>query len=213
MKYITKLIKEKKNTKTFQEVFPTPESFAECYTTCGIPCKLQEDGEFADCNIKTVYYMLNANYANHHIDFYDESQFKNQVMTIIFEAGPAWQKAMSVQKKLLEFTVEEEDKQREIKRLVELLYSLDDTLISRFVYRFKKLFTEKNEKDALRAKGLRAIEIEIRKNVAEMSKKGAKAQKQYADGLCLKYFGNVEENWEECYALIKLIVDEYKNKE
>lgn len=223
------------DTRTFAEIFPSDEDFADFYENCGAPQRLLtgtgDDGiDYDQYGIAAIYFLLVSNYANDHIASYDENRFKLQVMQIIYEAGPAWQKAMGVQEKLLNMgpndilrgskaqykhngtwgknnttstngrtttngkdilnhaqhpdtapqsasapynelpyisdqqahkndstvdvvngiteagtsTVNEgntaEWTKDTVKGWVELLYSLDDTLCSRFIYRFKKLF-------------------------------------------------------------------------
>ena len=192
------------DTRTFCEVFPSDEEFADWYEHCGLPQRLRTGEDYANYGIKTIYALLISNYANDHIASYDENRFKFQVMQIIYEAGPAWQRAMVIQDKLLDMSDEQIHKgshmdstnkglwshfdktinnhaehpdtepsdttitelpyisdQRvqnnngqssadgeqhttwtkdNVKGLIELLYSLDDTLVSRFLLRFKKLF-------------------------------------------------------------------------
>lgn len=216
------------DTRTFAEIFPSDVDFKYYYEHCGAPQRLltglNADGiNYDEYGIEAIYFLLISNYANDHIASYDENRFKLQVMQIIYEAGPAWQKAMGVQEKLLNLTTQDifrgskatyksvgkltngernlinkaahpdsepnsndsvtpaepshEDPDKDyptfpaeltyvgeqntgyrkgisttdttntsewtkdtVKGWVELLYSLDDNLCSRFVYRFKKLF-------------------------------------------------------------------------
>lgn len=221
------------DTRTFAEIFPSDTEFASYYSTCGAPTRLltgvNADGiNYDNYGIEAIYFLLISNYANDHIASYDENRFKLQVMQIIYEAGPAWQKAMGVQEKLMNMSVndlhrgsqvihtqvgrweKENDGNRDsegssngkdianhalhpdtepttayteelpyisdqtvnkgnaskeqhdilhdegfstadvrntttwdkdnVKGYIELLYALDDTLCSRFIYRFKKLF-------------------------------------------------------------------------
>ena len=202
------------DTRTFSEIFPTDVSFEKFYNECGLPTRLltsTTEYDYTNYGIKTIYALLIAEYANDHISMYDENRFKFKVMSLIYEAGPAWQRAMAIQDKLLQmgdsliFKGSQQrsdhyvmwDKNGEsitnraahpeggapnppydattgkakkltyigeqavnqdtgkttddgwqtmnwtkdnVKGLVELLYSLDDTACSRFIYRFKKLF-------------------------------------------------------------------------
>lgn len=218
------------DTRTFAEIFPSDDDFADYYQNCGAPTRLltgtNADGiDYDNYGIKAIYFLLIANYANNHIASYDENRFKLEVMQIIYEAGPAWQKAMGIQEKLLNLTTQDifrgskathkaegkwtkgerhlqnraqhpdsepnssdsvtpaepshtdpdkdyptfpaeltyvgeqnsgydkgistadttntsEWTKDTVKGWVELLYSLDDTLCSRFIYRFKKLFVK-----------------------------------------------------------------------
>lgn len=95
------------DTRTFAEIFPSDTNFAEYYNNCGAPTRLMTgvgaDGiDYSKYNINAIYFLLISNFANSHIASYDENRFKLQVMSIIYESGPAWQKAMGVQEKLLE---------------------------------------------------------------------------------------------------------------
>ena len=194
------------DTRTFAEIFPSDEEFEDFYEDCGIPQRLLTGQKYTNYGIRAIYALLIANYANDHIASYDENRFKLKVMQIIFEAAPAWQRAMAVQDELLNmsdanihkgskmegrhyvrwdksgksinndaqhpdtepstntdeelpyissqrvskdtgWTTDDGSQSTEwtkdnLQGLVELLYALDDTLVSRFVYRFKGLFVK-----------------------------------------------------------------------
>lgn len=107
MATIDHLIFQGYDTRTFAEIFPSDEDFSDYYENCGAPNRLltgtAQDGiNYDNYGIEAIYFLLIANYANSHIVSYDENRFKLQVMQIIYDAGPAWQKAMGVQEKLLE---------------------------------------------------------------------------------------------------------------
>lgn len=61
----------------------------------------------SDDTMKTIYWLLMAEYANSTIASYDEKQFKYQVFATIFRYAPTWEKRMEIQKKLRELTDEE----------------------------------------------------------------------------------------------------------
>lgn len=88
-------------TRTFTDIFGDFETFEEAYNTNGIPVSLTSD------SIKTLYYLLYARYGNSHISSSDENQFKYKLFSTIFMYGPAWQKRLDIQKKLIGLTDDE----------------------------------------------------------------------------------------------------------
>lgn len=94
-------------TRTFAEIFPDPETFSAFYQDCGLPPKLLSGTEFGKYNITTIHSLLIAHYANSCIKSSDENRFKLEVMSIIFEYGPIWQKEMVMQDKILALTDDE----------------------------------------------------------------------------------------------------------
>lgn len=88
-------------TRTFTDIYGSLEEFKDDYTNSGIPTTL------SDSNISTLYYLLYARYGNSNIASSDENQFKYKLMSIIFMYGPAWQKRLDIQKKLMELSDDE----------------------------------------------------------------------------------------------------------
>lgn len=88
-------------TRTFTDIYGSLEEFKDDYTNSGIPTTL------SDSNISTLYYLLYARYGNSNIASSDENQFKYKLMSIIFIYGPAWQKRLEIQKKLMEMSDDE----------------------------------------------------------------------------------------------------------
>ena len=88
-------------TRTFSNIFTEYQDFEKDYVGCGIPTTLSND------NLKTLYYLLYARYGNSNISSSDETQFKYKVFSTIFMYGPAWQKRLDIQKKLVNLTDEE----------------------------------------------------------------------------------------------------------
>lgn len=88
-------------TRTFADIFTEFETFKEDYTNCGIPVTLN------DTNLTTLYYLLYARYGNSNIASSDETQFKYKVFSTIFMYGPAWQKRLDIQQKLVDLSDEE----------------------------------------------------------------------------------------------------------
>ena len=87
--------------KTLSEVFPDSTTFEQSYLTCGLPTKLLTGSEYQDYSISTIYALLMSNYSNSYIKSSDENRFKFEVMSIIFQYGPIWQKEMVQQSKIL----------------------------------------------------------------------------------------------------------------
>lgn len=87
-------------TRTFSEIFPTPEQFETEYKTSGV-----YDEENAISKVRFLYYLLCSRYANSNPASLDENMFKYQVFSTIFMYGPAWEvklKAQSELRKLIE---------------------------------------------------------------------------------------------------------------
>lgn len=83
-------------TRTFTNIYSDFESFKTDYIDCDIPTTLD------DTALKTLYYLLYARYGNSNIASSDETQFKYKVFSTIFMYGPAWQKRLDIQKKLID---------------------------------------------------------------------------------------------------------------
>lgn len=82
-------------TRTFTDIYSDFESFKTDYIGCDIPTTID------DTALKTLYYLLYARYGNSNIASSDEIQFKYKVFSTIFMYGPAWQKRLDIQKKLI----------------------------------------------------------------------------------------------------------------
>jgi hypothetical protein len=88
-------------TRTFTNIFESFEDFDEAYRDCGIPTTL------TNASLTTLYYLLYARYGNSSIASSDENQFIYKVMSTIFMYGPAWEKRLDIQKKLIELSDDE----------------------------------------------------------------------------------------------------------
>lgn len=88
-------------TRTFTDIYTELEDFKQDYTDNGIP------GTISEANLTTLYYLLYARYGNSNIASSDENQFKYKLFSIIFMYGPAWQKRLEIQKKLMELSDDE----------------------------------------------------------------------------------------------------------
>lgn len=85
----------------FTDVFPDLETFQTEYQNAKIAQRISTP------NVPTLYYMLYARYGNSTIASSDTNQFKYKLWTIIFSYGPAWEKRIEIQDKLLSLTDEE----------------------------------------------------------------------------------------------------------
>ena len=88
-------------TRTFANIFPTVSDFTTWYSTCGVPDVLLTGTDYAKYSISAIYFLLISYYANSHIKSSDENRFKLQLMAIIYEAGPVWQRQMYLQDKAM----------------------------------------------------------------------------------------------------------------
>ena len=88
-------------TRKFREIFDSNTAFVEAYTNSGMPKVLTDE------NLNTLYLLLFARYGNSSIASSDEQQFKYKVYSTIYMYGPAWQKRLEVQQKLIELSDDE----------------------------------------------------------------------------------------------------------
>ena len=88
-------------TRTFANIFPTVSDFTTWYSTCGVPDVLLSGSDYTKYNINAIYFLMISYYANSHIKSSDENRFKLQLMAIIYEAAPVWQRQMYLQSKIL----------------------------------------------------------------------------------------------------------------
>lgn len=88
-------------TRTFTEIWNNEQSFEEDYNSNGIPVSI------SNASIKTLFYLLYARYGNSNVASSDETQFKYKVFSTIFMYGPAWEKRLDIQKKLLSLSEDE----------------------------------------------------------------------------------------------------------
>lgn len=101
-------------TRMFSEIFHDPkdpetdktdyEYFEWFYDRCGVPDRLLEDDKY---NLEAIYFILMSYYANDHILSSDENRFKLQLMSLIMQYAPQWQKEMKLQDELLALTDDE----------------------------------------------------------------------------------------------------------
>ena len=89
------------STDIFTDIYPDAETFVSDYKNNGIPYKINNVQTLSDTNINTVYYLLYARYGNSPLANRDITQFKYKLFSIIFQYGPAWQKELEVQRKIM----------------------------------------------------------------------------------------------------------------
>jgi hypothetical protein len=88
-------------TRKFSDIYDKAEKFIDGYENSGIPKVLSNE------SLTTLFYLLYARYGNSNIASSDENQFKYKVYSTIFMYGPAWQKRLDIQKKLIELSDDE----------------------------------------------------------------------------------------------------------
>lgn len=94
-------------TRTFANIFPTVTDFSTWYSTCGVPDVLLTDAKYIKYDINAIYFLFISYYANSHIKSSDENRFKLQLMAIIYEAAPVWQREMYLQEQMLKLADED----------------------------------------------------------------------------------------------------------
>ena len=82
-------------TKTFLEVFPDYDTFANEWHNCEL-----YDADLQDANLKILYYELYGRYANSTVASLNEDQFKYRLWSIIKNQGTIWQSLLDQQAKL-----------------------------------------------------------------------------------------------------------------
>lgn len=95
------MLKPMYNTKLYQEIWNTPQEFAEAYKSS------YAYGSITDANSLLLGNLLYAKYANNPIANYDENQFKSKIWSVVFRFGRAWEKKLELQDKLKNLTDEE----------------------------------------------------------------------------------------------------------
>jgi hypothetical protein len=72
-----------------------------------VPDVLLTGEDYTKYSINSIYFLLISYYANSHIKSSDENRFKLQLMAIIYEAGPVWQREMYLNEKMLKLADED----------------------------------------------------------------------------------------------------------
>lgn len=90
------------STELFTDIYDNADDFIADYKDSGLYTE-----EFTDDSLKTLFYLLYAQYANSPIANYDITQFKYKMWSIIFKDGLSWQKRVEIQEKVRNLTDEE----------------------------------------------------------------------------------------------------------
>lgn len=88
-------------TRKFTDIWYDADEFISDFT--GSPFS----GVISADSLKLTYYLLYAAYGNSHIASSDETQFKYQLFTVIYDRGPTWEKKTEIQKKIRSLTDDE----------------------------------------------------------------------------------------------------------
>lgn len=88
-------------TRTFSDIFGSAEQFINEFDATVFSANI------TDINLDLVYALLYSRYGNSNIASSDENQFKYKLFSTIFMYGPAWQKRLDIQKKLMELSDDE----------------------------------------------------------------------------------------------------------
>lgn len=91
-------------TKSLGEIFRTYDNFLEEWQNTSFNDVV---GEELTSSMPLIYDLLLAKYVNSCIANSDESQFKLQLFSIIFNYAPTWQKQITIQKEVRKLTAEE----------------------------------------------------------------------------------------------------------
>lgn len=94
---LTTLYGNYRNEK-FTDVYTDADIFINEYQNSGIPTTISEE------SARTLYYLLYARYGNSTIASSDVNQFKYRLFSIIYQAGPAWEKKIEIQSELRDLT-------------------------------------------------------------------------------------------------------------
>ena len=82
-------------TNSFNEEFPTVEDFMDFFNNnqAFVP-------DIAESSARTIYYLLSARYGECTIRMSSYNRFKYELMSIIFQYGPTWEKKTETQQSL-----------------------------------------------------------------------------------------------------------------
>ena len=93
-------------TRTFTEIFESEEQGSSLFEREWKQAPFFVELEEGAVPIKTVFYLLYANFGNSHIAASDENRFKYQLFSLIWQYGPVWNKEMKIQREIREADVE-----------------------------------------------------------------------------------------------------------
>lgn len=81
----------------FTDIYDNVDKFVEDYNNIGIKPMLSQND-----SIRTLYYLLYAQYANSVVASSDTNRFKYQLFSIVFTHAPTWEKRLVIQEQLRE---------------------------------------------------------------------------------------------------------------
>lgn len=86
-------------TRTFADIFKSSDDFYNFYHNNGaIPETISEQ------SVRVLWALLYGKHGNDCIKSSDENRFKFQLISIVWQYGPTWQRKIEIQKKLRELT-------------------------------------------------------------------------------------------------------------
>lgn len=88
-------------TMIFTDVYGDVASFVNDFNNIGIPPSIKEESAI------TLYYLLIGRYGNNPIANRDVNQFKVKLFSIVFANCPAWEKRLSIQRRLIDISEDE----------------------------------------------------------------------------------------------------------
>lgn len=83
------------NNRTFSEIFPDAETFAEKYEDSGLKVEVSR---ISDELIPVLYYLMISRWANSHPKSSDENRFIMSLFGVVMMYGPSWEARLKVQK-------------------------------------------------------------------------------------------------------------------
>ena len=83
------------NNRTFSEIFPDADTFAEKYEESGLKVDISR---ISDDLIPVLYYLMLSRIANSHPKSSDENRFIMSLFGIVMMYGPSWEARLKVQK-------------------------------------------------------------------------------------------------------------------
>lgn len=102
-------------TRTFKKIFPQlafddetvtdDTNFRWLYENCGFPQKVTSKPTTGIDYLKVIYILLLSRYGESHIASQNENRFKLEVMRLIFQYGPLWEKELKIQDELRDLSL------------------------------------------------------------------------------------------------------------
>lgn len=83
------------NNRTFSEIFPDAETFADYYDMSGLKVEVSR---ISDEMVPVLYYLMLSRWANSHPKSSDEGRFIMSLFGIVMMYGPSWEARLKVQK-------------------------------------------------------------------------------------------------------------------